>query len=129
MTKILNLPVPPSINSYWKPHRGGGIYKTQEAKRYSQGIANRLYAEGMRPLVGDVRVDIDWFRVPARKGPRDIDNILKCLLDALEGIAYRNDSQVTQIRATKHPPRGPTSFIELTISPSKRPTTEALPTP
>lgn len=31
----------------------------------------------------------------------DLDNICKCVLDALEGMAYKNDSQIVHIEAWK----------------------------
>lgn len=32
----------------------------------------------------------------------DIDNVLKAVLDALNGVAYKDDSQVVEVRVVKH---------------------------
>lgn len=50
----------------------------------------------MKPLSGRVRVRLRFFRA-ARRG--DLDNRLKVALDALRGIAYEDDSQVTRLEA------------------------------
>lgn len=67
------------------------------------------------PEEGPVSLTVRAFfpsRKPARKRvPRpqewhhskpDLDNILKAVMDALEGVVYRNDSQVARIVCEKH---------------------------
>jgi hypothetical protein len=44
-------------------------------------------------------VRIIWFF--RRKGGPDIDNIVKPILDALEGVIYRSDSQISQCLSTR----------------------------
>lgn len=41
---------------------------------------------------------MDFYR-PAKRG--DLDNRIKILLDALEGIAFENDSQIIEIHARR----------------------------
>lgn len=43
-------------------------------------------------------LDLSWFLAPTKP---DLDNQIKTVLDALEGLAYINDSQVVDIRAHK----------------------------
>jgi Holliday junction resolvase RusA-like endonuclease len=43
----------------------------------------------------------------------DADNCLKAVLDALEGVAYRNDSQVVSLRAEKFYSEQPRMEIEI----------------
>lgn len=55
-------------------------------------------------------------RVPHTKKP-DLDKLLRCVKDALSGIAYQDDSQVTRIEAKKeylHMGRQPGCFVEFT---------------
>jgi Holliday junction resolvase RusA-like endonuclease len=72
-------------------------------------------AQGVTPLVGPVAVFLDVYR-PRRRG--DLDNILKATLDALNGIAYRDDDQVTEIHAQRYEdkalPRVEVSVVPLT---------------
>ncbi len=52
---------------------------------------------GVRSLIlSEVAVTLRVFR-PQRSG--DLDNRLKCLFDALQGVVYANDSQVVEIHA------------------------------
>ena len=41
-----------------------------------------------------------WNKIRPTKKP-DIDNIIKAVLDALNGVAYKDDTQVVQVMATK----------------------------
>ena len=62
-----------------------------------------LAALHIRPLVGDLAVEVEAF--PPDRRRRDIDNIQKALLDALEhGGAYADDSQIVRLTIEK---RGP----------------------
>lgn len=45
----------------------------------------------------DIRVDVNFFSKSNRR--RDIDNLIKLVLDALIGIVYKDDSQVVEIHA------------------------------
>jgi len=56
----------------------------------------KALAQGCRPISGPVVVTIQWFRA-ARRG--DLDNHLKVVLDALQGVAYRNDNQIVELHA------------------------------
>ncbi len=92
----LTLPVPPSSNSYWKMWRGRMVVSA-EARRYKQGVKLRALTEGHRkPLAGPVVLTVTFYR--ARKAG-DLSNRLKIMEDALEGIAFLNDSQIVEIHA------------------------------
>jgi len=71
--------------------------------------------QGVTPVTGPVAVFLDVYR-PRRRG--DLDNILKATIDALNGIAYRDDDQVTEIHAQryedKRAPRVEVSVVPLT---------------
>lgn len=60
-----------------------------------------------------VRVVVHTFKALPKSRPKriererdttkpDIDNVLKAVLDALNGAAYRDDSQVVEVRVVKH---------------------------
>ena len=60
---------------------------------------------GREPLKGRIRLHADFFK--KRKGLLtkqwgDVDNFLKAVMDALNGICYRDDGQVVHISATKN---------------------------
>jgi crossover junction endodeoxyribonuclease RusA len=98
----LTLPYPPSINAYWR--RNGHRYFIAPA-----GIAFRTEVEvfcmaaGVRPLAGPVALTVSL--VPGDRRRRDIDNVLKPLLDALtHGGAWADDSQVKRLVVTMGDP-------------------------
>lgn len=45
----------------------------------------------------------------------DIDNIVKCILDGLNGVAYRDDTQVIEVSATKIYAERPEVRVEITV--------------
>ena len=97
------LPVPPSANRYWRIWNNR-IVVTDEARAYKQAVFLKL--REYEPLRGDVGVNFTVFR-PARRG--DLDNYVKILFDALNGLVWLDDMQVVKIsmyRADdKHNPR------------------------
>jgi crossover junction endodeoxyribonuclease RusA len=96
-TYHVTLPVPPSTNRYWRKFRNK-IVVSEEAKTYKRAAGFIATAAGVECLQGDVIMAVDVYR-PMKKG--DLDNYLKVLLDALQGIAYANDSQIIEIRARR----------------------------
>lgn len=92
----LTLPNPPSANRYWR-RAGRHIHKSAEAKAYQEAVA--WLAHGVQPLQGEVAVHLAWYR-PAKRG--DLDNRIKVILDALNGVAYEDDKQIVKIIAERH---------------------------
>ena len=85
------LPYPPTINTYWRKFRNHmTISKRGRAFRNAVCLALR----GSEPLEGPLLVKIRAYPPDRRK--RDIDNIQKPLLDALEkGKAFFDDNQIS----------------------------------
>lgn len=103
----LTLPYPVSANLYWRtrviaPRKGGAFvstYVSEEAKQFKTAVALEARANSVRPLVGEVEVELHLYR-PQKTG--DLDNRIKVLLDALTGIAYADDDAVVKIIAERH---------------------------
>ena len=57
-------------------------------------------------LTGAIRLSVDFYKIKPKnmliKNWGDIDNHVKAVMDALTGICYADDSQVTEIHAAKH---------------------------
>ena len=90
-------------------------------RRYSEfkdalGTLAKCAMHGQAPLSGFVKLRADFFKLkPKNISSRswgDVDNFLKAVMDALNGIAYHDDSQVVQAIATKNFGE-PKIFIEL----------------
>jgi Holliday junction resolvase RusA-like endonuclease len=100
------LPYPPSVNSWWRFDRRGIAYTTTTARKYKNTAKLLALAQlnawsrgGHSPHHGPVELTVRVFR-PRAQG--DLDNTLKVLLDALNGIAYVDDSQVVALHAFRH---------------------------
>lgn len=94
---ILSLPYPPSINHYWRSYRGRMVI-SQEGRAYRKHVCALLAKDGHNgprkpPSGGRIALDMDAF--PPDRRRRDLDNIQKAVLDALQhGGVYQDDSQV-----------------------------------
>ncbi len=101
----LLLPEPPSANRYWR-HAKGRTYLAPEATAYRLAVKMAYYKLVKRTKIflpdGMVNVHLWWNR--GRKSG-DLDNRIKQVLDALEGLAYASDSQVVEIHAYRHDAR------------------------
>lgn len=112
---ILTLPYPPSANRYWRtrvlPKQNVAVtYPSKEAKEYKAHVARLAMAACVKPIIGPVEYELelyphlplDW-KKRAKRDPVwwdmtvqciDLDNARKVLLDALNGIAWTDDSRI-----------------------------------
>ena len=90
----LTLPYPPSVNHYWR-RVGPQTLISREGRTFRRNVCALLGGGGMRkpPSSGRIALAMDAF--PPDRRRRDLDNIQKPVLDALEhaGI-YADDSQI-----------------------------------
>ena len=106
MTLSFTLPYPPSVNTYWRhPSRGplaGRHLISQEGRAYREAIRAHVAESSFGKIDGPVAVDIEAFFPDRRK--RDLDNILKSLLDSLTHAGvWEDDSQIVDLRIRKAP--------------------------
>ena len=91
---LLTLPWPPSINHYWR-RVGPRTLISREGRTFRRNVCALLGGGGPRrpPAGGRIALAMDAF--PPDRRRRDLDNIQKPVLDALEqaGI-YEDDSQI-----------------------------------
>ena len=102
---IHEFPLPPSGNRYWR-HVRGRVIISAEAEQYRAVVKMLANCDRVTQLTGPVAVTVNVFR--ARKAG-DLDNRLKVLLDAAQGVFYENDAQIRELHAylhdDKHHPR------------------------
>jgi crossover junction endodeoxyribonuclease RusA len=92
----LELPFPPSVNHYYR-RVGPRTLISREGRRFRERVCAVLAATRVDPLAGPLTVEIEIY--PPDRRRRDIDNVQKALLDALQhGGAYRDDSQIEDLR-------------------------------
>jgi len=112
-----SLPVPPSANRYWRTWRGRTVIST-EAKGYKAAAKLLAHQQGARPITGDVKLTITWFR--ARKSG-DVDNRVKVLADCLQGIAYHDDKQIAELHIRRHDTDSRHPRIDVVVQPLPAP--------
>lgn len=104
-----------------------GTYIPKGTRAYRNLIATAYMSEARgRKATGSVMVTIDVYRELPKSRPKkvesepdtfkpDVDNIAKNVLDALNGIAWEDDSQVVCMRIKKHPRTRRSEFIEVSV--------------
>jgi crossover junction endodeoxyribonuclease RusA len=90
---VLNLPLPPSVNSYRTIFRGRmGISKA--GRQFKQQISDYV-VEYAVPKLGAARLEFQVTLYPRDRRKQDIDNRIKALWDALaDAGVFDNDEQI-----------------------------------
>lgn len=101
----LTLPECPSANRWWR-NVNGRMITSKEARDYKERVA--LIGSRHKMPDGPVRVTIDWYR---GKKSGDLDKRVGVLLDALQGVLFDNDSQITELVARRHDDKGNARMI------------------
>lgn len=84
-------------------------FRSQKANSYKSRVRAKAREVFTKPLTEDrLEVYMDYFRVRRRRP--DMDNIAKCVLDALTGLAYVDDAQVHAQLAKDHWLESPVSI-------------------
>jgi crossover junction endodeoxyribonuclease RusA len=110
---LIVLPWPPTVNSYWRSIPGR-VLISAEGRRYRQAVAD-LAAEHGWPKFGAARLAVGIDAWPPDRRRRDLDNILKSLLDALTHAGvWDDDSQIDRLCITRNPIIG--GMVKVTIS-------------
>ncbi len=123
----LELPYPPSVNHLWR-RCGGRTVLSRQGREYRRDVRLTILRLRLQPIEGPLAVSIDVF--PPDRRRRDLDNTLKCLLDALEyGGIYRDDSQIDYLTIGRCD-RVPGGKVRVLLEPySEQPPCESLPIP
>lgn len=104
----------------------GRAYTPASYMKYERSIAKAYTEAGGKKFSGAVSVSIFIHReLPKSRSKRllaeldtskpDIDNVAKAVLDALNGVAYDDDKQVTSLHVTKLPRTRQESFLRVTV--------------
>lgn len=96
------------------------IYTPAKTSAFESHVSFAASCVCKRPLEGAVEVEINFNFLKAKsskliahtKRP-DIDNLIKSVLDGLNGVAFIDDAQIIKLIASKN--FGDKDFIEITI--------------
>jgi Holliday junction resolvase RusA-like endonuclease len=76
------------------------VFKPQEIRGYEQDLRDAILSQWRGAMFeGPVKVDVH-IQFPDKRR-RDIANYLDCLFDVMNGLVYKDDSQIVQINAYK----------------------------
>lgn len=93
----ITLPWPPSVNTYWRMFQNRMII-SEAGRKYRVAVTEQvLIQRAAKHLTGKVKVVIEAWRPDKRK--RDLDNLLKAVLDGLKHAGvYEDDSLIVDLR-------------------------------
>ncbi len=99
---ILTLPYPPSVNHYWGVS-GKQRFIGKKGKEFRIAVSEACLDAQVQTMDGRLAVHVAIWPPDNRK--RDVDNILKPLLDAMEHAGvYENDSQIDELHIIRREP-------------------------
>jgi len=97
----ITTPFPPSVNHYWFRNRNGTVRVGAAGVIFRQKVC--IICRGKKPFEGKIMVRIEVY--PPDRRRRDLDNLLKAPLDALQhaGI-YADDYQIESLTIVRRSP-------------------------
>ena len=95
MSYAITLPMPPSVNHYWR-HGRNSTYISAEGKSYRAEVLRRCKSPVV--LYPHQRLAVTLTLHASSRRPYDVDNRAKACLDALEKAGvYSNDGQIDRL--------------------------------
>jgi crossover junction endodeoxyribonuclease RusA len=99
MPLYLELPYPPSVNHYWG-QSGNRRFIGKKGVAFRAAVVEAFETSKGSGVEGRLAVHIELYPPDRRK--RDIDNVLKALLDACEHAGcYENDSLIDELHIVR----------------------------
>lgn len=109
-------------------NRNGHVWTPKKFRDYESMIAAAYIEAGGEILEGEVSLSINIYRKLPKSRPKkmksepdiykpDVDNLCKIVLDALNGVAYEDDKQVTSLMAVKMPRTRCEERIQVSVEP------------
>ena len=99
----IELPFPPTVNSYYGHNKRGIKYITKRGKAFRGEVREHCLEQNCYGLSLDYPLQFDVILYPPDRRTRDLDNYMKALQDALtEAKVWVDDSQIDDL----HPQRG-----------------------
>lgn len=111
---VIELPWPPSVNHYWR-RQGSRYFVSKEGRIYRETLYYLCTAhKGLFGPTERLSLLIDAY--PPDKRRRDLDNILKSLLDSLQHAGvYADDSQIDYLAIKRNKSKDNKIIVTLSV--------------
>jgi Holliday junction resolvase RusA-like endonuclease len=96
--------LPPSVNHYKQPRRGGGWYRAADAIAFVDAVCIMARSAGCQRITGNYfELELTFYLGPGRnRGQNDLDNYSKVAIDALvRAGVIKNDARVFDLHLHK----------------------------
>lgn len=103
MHVLLELPFPPSMNTYWRNFRGRTVL-SKAGRQFKIDVQDYIIQNNI-PKFGDKKLKVTMILRPRDKRKVDIDNRIKAVLDSLENAGvFDDDFQIDHIEMIRGEP-------------------------
>ena len=106
----IELPFPPSVNHYWR-RVGNKTLISERGRTFRKDVCTLVLASGLRtPFAEGVSLRMEVIAPDRRR--RDLDNLLKAPLDALQHAGvYHDDTQIEELSVCRRGILAPGSVV------------------
>lgn len=108
---VIDLPWPPSVNRYWR-RVGSKTLLSKDAREYHQAVLR--VTENAEHF--DVPVEVSILAYPPDRRRRDLDNVLKAILDSLEKAGVLKDDSLVDMLRIEREERMPGGMVSVRIT-------------
>ena len=114
---VAALPWPPSVNSYWRsPPRLGRTILSERGRAYREAAVQLLMVQRLHGRLTPGRLSIVLSAFPPDERTRDLDNLLKPVLDVLTHAGtIEDDGQFDRLTIERGPKLAPWGLVTLMI--------------
>jgi crossover junction endodeoxyribonuclease RusA len=89
--------VPPSVNACYRSYKNR-VYKSKKYREFEKEMNTYFENNKYEMLEGTLALDVTFY---IKGRDKDIDNLLKALIDTLEGNVFENDKHIIDLHAKK----------------------------
>lgn len=89
-----------SVNNIYRRTRNGKVFKSSPHKKFCEKINEYVIDKDIYCCEKELKLEIKFYL----KGKRliDLDNMLKSLIDSLQGVCFKNDNQICSLHVERY---------------------------
>lgn len=107
----------PSVNKTYKRNESGEVFKIPEVKCFQRDLASYAFykTRGIdMSLLFTQKLQVE-LEFEVQNINRDIDNMAKAVLDALQGVCFKNDMQIYKLTIRKEKSVDSLEYVKVKI--------------